>query len=132
MGPPWEIKQMRSRGTSRTVIHWYRSDRPGQHRGVPEITPALPLFAQLRRYTLAVLGAAETAADFAAVLFTDAPAIRPAASGGAMGVVDLEKRLAAVLPGGWKLGQVKAEQPATRYGGFQKEILHEIGRCLNL
>ena len=57
-----------------SMIHYFRADRPGQHRGVPEITPALPLFAQLRRYTLAVLAAAETAADFAAVLYTDAPA----------------------------------------------------------
>ena len=39
-----------------------------------EITLALPLFAQLRRYTLAVLGAAETAADFAGILYTDSPA----------------------------------------------------------
>ena len=39
------------------------SDRPGQARGIPDITPALPLFAQLRRFTLAVLAAAETAAD---------------------------------------------------------------------
>ena len=31
------------------VVHWFRADRPGQHRGVPEITPALSLFAQLRR-----------------------------------------------------------------------------------
>jgi len=31
------------------MIHWFRPDRPGQHRGIPEITPALPLFAQLRR-----------------------------------------------------------------------------------
>ena len=36
--------------------------------------PALPLFAQLRRFTLAVLSAAETAADFAGILYTDAPA----------------------------------------------------------
>ncbi len=56
------------------MIHYFRADRPGQSRGIPEITPALPLFAQLRRYTLAVLAAAETAADFAAVLYTDAPA----------------------------------------------------------
>ena len=27
------------------VIHAFRPDRPGQRRGVPEITPALPLFA---------------------------------------------------------------------------------------
>ncbi len=45
-----------------SVIHYYRSDRPGQSRGIPEIMPALPLFAQLRRYTLAVIAAAETAA----------------------------------------------------------------------
>jgi capsid protein len=40
------------------VVHLYRAERPGQSRGIPEITPALPLFAMLRRYTLAVLGAA--------------------------------------------------------------------------
>ena len=114
------------------VIHWYRGDRPGQHRGVPEITPALPLFAQLRRYTLAVLGAAETAADFAAVLFTDAPANGEAASVEPMDIIDLEKRMATVLPDGWKLGQIKAEQPATSYAEFKKEILNEIARCLNL
>ena len=44
------------------MIHIFRQDRPGQHRGIPEITPALPLFAQLRRFTLAVLSAAEAAA----------------------------------------------------------------------
>jgi lambda family phage portal protein len=114
------------------VIHWFRPDRPGQHRGVPEITPALPLFAQVRRYTLAVLGAAETAADFAAVLFTDAPANGEAASVEPMDIVELEKRMATVLPDGWKLGQIKAEQPATSYAEFKKEILNEIARCLNL
>ncbi|MDR2114869.1 MAG: phage portal protein, partial [Planctomycetaceae bacterium] len=31
------------------MIHWFRADRPGQSRGLPEIMPALPLFAQLRR-----------------------------------------------------------------------------------
>jgi len=114
------------------VIHWFRPDRPSQHRGVPEITPALPLFAQLRRYTLAVLGAAETAADFAAVLFTDAPANGEAASVEPMDIVELEKRMATVLPDGWKLGQIKSEQPATSYAEFKKEILNEIARCLNL
>ena len=114
------------------VIHWFRADRPGQHRGIPEITPALPLFAQLRRYTLAVLGAAETAADFAAVLFTDTPANGEAAAVEPMDVVELEKRMATVLPDGWKLGQIKAEQPGTSYGEFKREILNEIARCLNM
>ena len=114
------------------VIHWFRTDRPGQHRGIPEITPALPLFAQLRRYTLAVLGAAETAADFAAVLFTDAPASGEAAPVEPMDIVELEKRMATVLPDGWKLGQIKAEQPGTTYSEFKREILNEIARCLNM
>ena len=114
------------------MVHWFRSDRPGQHRGIPEITPALPLFAQLRRYTLAVLGAAETAADFAAVLYTDAPASGEAAAVEPMDIIELEKRMATVLPDGWKLGQIKAEQPGTAYSEFKREILNEIARCLNM
>jgi len=35
------------------VHHWFHATRPGQHRGVPEIAPALELFAMLRRFTLA-------------------------------------------------------------------------------
>jgi capsid protein len=115
-----------------SMVHWFRSDRPGQHRGIPEITPALPLFAQLRRYTLAVIAAAETAADFAAVLFTDAPANGEAQALEPMDVVDLEKRMATVLPDGWKLGQIEAQQPTTTYAEFKREILNEIARCLNL
>ncbi len=114
------------------VVHWFRTDRAGQHRGVPEITPALPLFAQLRRYTLAVIAAAETAADFAAVLFTDAPANGEAQALEPMDVVELEKRMATVLPDGWRLGQVEAQQPTTTYAEFKREILNEIARCLNL
>lgn len=120
------------RVTAESVIHWFNADRPGQHRGIPEITPALPLFAQLRRYTLAVVAAAETAADFAAVLFTDAPANGEAAAIDPMDVIELEKRMATVLPDGWKLGQIKAEQPSTGYAEFKREILNEIARCLNL
>ncbi len=114
------------------VVHWFRADRPGQHRGIPEITPALPLFAQLRRYTLAVIAAAETAADFAAVLFTDSPANGEAQALEPMDVVALEKRMATVLPDGWRLGQVEAQQPTTSYAEFKGEILNEIARCLNL
>ena len=120
------------RVSANAMIHWYRPDRPGQHRGVPEITPALPLFAQLRRYTLAVLGAAETAADFAAVLYTDAPAGGEATPVEPLDVIELEKRMATTLPDGWKLGQIRAEQPTTNFGDFRREILSEIGRCLQV
>ena len=114
------------------VVHWFRADRPGQYRGLPDIMPALPLFAQLRRYTLAVIAAAETAADFAAVLFTDSPANGEAHPLDPMDVVNLEKRMATVLPDGWRLGQIEAQQPTTTYAEFKREILNEIARCLNM
>lgn len=115
-----------------SAIHWFRMERPEQHRGIPELTPALPLFAQLRRYTLAVLASAETAADFAAVVYTDAPAGGEAQPGEPFDVVSLEKRMATTLPDGWKLGQLKAEQPTNTFPDFKREVLGEIGRCLQI
>ena len=114
------------------MIHTFRCDRPGQHRGVPEITPALSLFAQLRRYTQAVLDAAETAADNALVIQTNAPPDGEAYPIEPMDTFELERRMATTLPEGWQLGQVKAEQPTTTYAEFKKEILNEIARCLNI
>lgn len=42
-----------------SMIHYFRADRPGQRRGIPDITPALPLFAQLRRPASPLRPAAE-------------------------------------------------------------------------
>jgi len=114
------------------VIHYFRADRPGQSRGIPGPTPALPLFAQLRRYTLAVLGAAETAADFAGILYTDAPPDGQTESVEPMDAIELEARSLLTMPGGWKMSQVQAEQPSSTYGEFKKELLNEIARCLNM
>ena len=117
---------------SADMIHVFRQDRPGQHRGVPEITPALPLFAQLRRYTLAVLSAAETAADLAGVLYTDTPAGGETEDVEPMDSIRLERGMLMTMPGGWKMGQVQAQQPSTTYAEFKKELLNEIARCLNM
>ena len=114
------------------MIHAFRCDRPGQHRGVPEITPALPLFAQLRRFTLAVLAAAEAAADFAGILYTDAPPSGEADEVAPMDLIELERNMLLTMPGGWKMSQIEPMQPATTYAEFKKEILNEIARCLNM
>ncbi len=115
------------------VIHIFRADRPEQRRGIPHVTPALPLFAMLRRFTLAVVAAAETVAEFAMVLYSDAP---PDADDEeapeSMDTLELERRMATVLPQGWKLGQVTAQQPTTTYKEFKREIVNEIARCLNM
>jgi lambda family phage portal protein len=114
------------------MLHWFRCDRPGQARGVPDILPALPLFAQLRRFTLAVIAAAETAADFAGILYTDAPASGEADAAEPFEPIELEKRALVTMPGGWKMSQLQAEQPSTGYAEFKHEILNEIARCLNM
>jgi lambda family phage portal protein len=114
------------------VVHWFRVDRPGQVRGIPDIMPALPLFAQLRRFTLAVIAAAETAADFAGILYTDAPPGGEADAAEPFEPIELESRALVTMPGGWKMSQLQAEQPATTYAEFKREILNEIARCLNM
>ena len=118
--------------SAEAMIHWFRLDRPGQARGVPDIMPALPLFAQLRRFTLAVLAAAETAADFAGILYTDAPANGEADAAEPFEPIELEQRALVTMPGGWKMSQIEAQQPATTYAEFKHEILNEIARCLSM
>ncbi|MFH5805561.1 phage portal protein [Alienimonas sp. DA493] len=115
------------------VIHRFRHDRPGQTRGVSELAPALPLVAMLRRYTLAALAAAETAADFAAVLESDLPPDEQAETLGRddwFDAIPVEYRAMLTLPQGYKLSQLKAEQPTTGYKEFKREIQNEIACCV--
>jgi len=128
----WNAWREFDRIPAESMIHWFRADRPGQVRGIPDITPALPLFAQLRRFTLAVIAAAETAADFAGILYTDAPPGGEADAAEPFEPIELEKRALVTMPGGWKMSQLQAEQPSTTYAEFKREILNEISRCLNM
>lgn len=113
------------------IIHYAYTTRPGQVRGIPEITPALELFVQLRAYTLSVLSSAETAANLSAIMYTDSGAedadeVSPELSW------EIERNTLKALPYGWKLAQFKAEQPTTSYPDFKSEILNEIARCLHV
>lgn len=124
--------QSYSRIPAANMVHRFRADRPGQVRGIPQITPALPLFAQLRRFTLATLDAAEAAADFAVLLYTEMPPDAEAAPVRPMTSIDLERRMMTAIPAGWKAAQMKAEHPATTYEMFKRALVGEIGRCLLL
>lgn len=115
-----------------SVIHYYRSERPGQLRGIPDVVPALYLFGQLRRYTMAVIECAETAANYAGVLYTDSPANETADDVEPMDTIEVERNSFLTMPAGWKMGQLKAEQPTTTYEMFKNEILNEVARCLNM
>lgn len=130
-----------SRVPAAQMLHYFRQDRPGQVRGVPELTPALPLFALLRRYILAVLTASEQAAIFSGVLETSMP---PAAdesieqgAGEAYPLplgtsIEPERGMFTAVPGGWKLNQLKAEHPTAAFAEFHDKILGDIGCVLQL
>jgi len=115
-----------------SVIHYFRPDRPGQARGIPDITPALPLFAMLRDYSLATLDAAKAAAYFAGIIYTDAPPNGESDAVEPMDQIELERNMLLTMPGGWKMSQLEAQQPNGSYAEFKREILNEIARCLNM
>lgn len=119
---------------ARNILHWFRKDRPGQVRGIPEISTALELFAKLRRYTKAVVEAAEIAADFAAVVETQGPADwqNDPTDGKAFDTLPIKRGMWTTFPWGSKLSQLRAEQPTTTYDNFVKCIIREICRCLNM
>lgn len=114
------------------VFHWYVPDRPGQLRGVTPLTPALPVLAQLRRYTLAVLTAAETAASFAGVLTQDVPPGEAPVDAEAFDTVEIVSGMLLTLPAGAKAEQFKPEQPTTNYDAFVAAKLRECGRAINM
>ena len=116
------------------MLHWFRHDRPGQIRGISELTAALNLFALLRRYTLAVVTSSEMAAEFTMFLKTNGPPGEDAdkIEDDSFTEVDIERNLMTTLPEGWDISQLKPEQPITTYSEFQKSILNEVARCLNM
>lgn len=123
------------------VTHWYRQDRPWL-RGIPETTPTLPLWALLRRYTLAVVQNAEIAADFTALLTSQQPPstspfdmtgtpLQP--SNDASSWFDsfpIDRGLMTVLPWGYEMQQLDPRQPVTMYDTFVNALIQEAVRPL--
>lgn len=113
------------------VIHWFRIDRPGQARGIPDIMAALPLFAYRRRFMLATVAAAEAAANFAGILYTDSPATDQ----GGMDPwipMEFERSSFTSIPNEWKVEQLKAEHPGTTFDTFDRACIREICRCISM
>jgi capsid protein len=132
IGFPWEYDVW----PAKFVLHWFRSDRAGQHRGLPEILAALPLFAQLRRVSLAVLQAYETAADFSMWMKTPAAAEgmaeddEPIEVPNPFDLFPLQRNIVTTLPDGYDIGQTKAEHPRSEHEAFCRCIIREIGRAI--
>lgn len=114
------------------MLMYAHTTRAGQVRGVPEITSALQLFVQLRSFTLSVLTSAETASNFSAIMHTDATAEESDEFPEDFAEVDLKRNTMMNLPFGWKITQLKPEQPITNFTEFRNAILNEIARCLQI
>jgi lambda family phage portal protein len=123
--------QTAQRVSARDVYHLFRADRPGQLRGIPWLTPSLGIFAQLRRFVLATLTAAETAADHAAVLeqmaaSDDEDQAEPWER------MEIERGAMVTLPAGAKLSQFKAEHPNATFEQFVTSMVREAARCVDM
>ncbi len=116
------------------ILHLFRVDRPGQRRGIPWTTPALPIFSQLRRFDLATLAAAEIAADFALFIHTSAPSDGGAPDGApkAWSVSNIDKGMLTCLPDGFEVSQVKPEQPTTGHSEFTKGLLRQAYAAMGI
>lgn len=128
---PWAADEV----PAEDVLHWFQPARPNQLRGITPLASALPLFAQLRRFTTATLTSAEVAAYLSGV-FELPPDMNPPGMAGAtadtMDTFEFVKGMLVTVPGGGKVSQFKPEQPTTGYDAFVKAKLREIGRAVNM
>jgi capsid protein len=116
------------------MLHWFKLERPGGHRGLPDCKSTLNVGASSRRHREATVAAAETAADYAAISTTTHNAagdnepdpILPFTG------VPLQKRTHAFNPMGWDITQMKAEHPNATYESFHRLQISEQARPLSM
>lgn len=116
------------------VIHIFKADRPGLHRGVPELTPSLPMIALLRRYTLAMVKKMETSANISGVIETN-----DTEDDEGVGVevetftpFSLPRDAFAALPKGYRLNSHQLNNPTDSQQSFALQVKLEVARALNL
>ena len=113
------------------VIHLFTAERPGQHRGVPELTSALISFAMLRRYTLAMIKKMETSANISGVIQTDeiddeSENVEP------FEAFSMPRDAFAALPRGYRLQSHMLNNPTDSQSNFALQVKTELARALNL
>lgn len=117
---------------ARYVLHDFRPIRPRQYRGVPEVLPAIRVFAEIRQYCEAVIAASETAADYSILIKTGGPPLDPSEDTTAGDFIPVDRRMATVLPQGYDATQLRAEQPTTTYAEFLLQKLREAARLIGI
>lgn len=124
--------------SAENIFHFFRVDRPGQTRGVSWLTPCLELFAMTRRHSLAVLSNAEIAANYAVLIKQSDDGFVPDDDDEEAGPItpytkfDVPRGSQMALPPGAEPVQLRSEHATTAYGEYRRELLNEIGRCLDM
>ena len=114
------------------VIHLFRKKRPGQTRGFPWIASSLDMFANIHKYTNAVVVAAEHGASFAWVIESSGDNLDPDDAVEDLDPIEIPYGTLMTLPAGYTMSQLKAEQPAARFDMAMKLFLGEAARPLNV
>jgi lambda family phage portal protein len=126
-GYAWGLEY--DRVPARLMVHWFRPRRAGQARGVSELASALEIGAQTRRYSAAVLSAAEFAAMLAGVLEQDtSPGEDAVTAITDWQEVEMTRGALLTLPKGTKASQFRPEQPTNSYKEFVAEKRNEMAR----
>lgn len=125
------------------VIHFFGEERPQQHRGISETAAGLSTFAQMRDYTVSVLGASRLAAAMAMICETVTPlessdGVHPKIAGkidediAAFEFMPIQNNGINFMPSDTKLKMIQAEQPTNTYPDFKAEMVNEYGRGRNM
>jgi lambda family phage portal protein len=119
---------------ARFVAHWYRPRRPNQARGISRLQSGLPTFAQVRRYSKAVLTAAETSSRLTGVIETQLPeGSNYEQQSEADEYTELELAYGHLMsaPKGTTVKFAQPTQPTQNHEGYVESKVAEFGRCLN-
>lgn len=126
-----------SRGRPR-VLHVYRTNRPGQSRGIPFFAPVLTYFKDLADYLEAEVVAARVAACLAVFITKgDAYQAMGAMSGSTENstgarLQDLEPGLISYLQPGENISVVEQKRGGETFNSFVEGVLRIIGMSLGL
>lgn len=116
------------------VVHYFTRTRPGQIRGVPDLSPSLNLLAEIRRYQAAVLAACEVQASIPLTIETDSAFETSEEDMPAMpwDEVPIDRRIAMALPPGHKLGGVNPSHPVMQHVEYVASLLVHACRPLKV
>ena len=132
-GSSWSgLNQEVERVPARFMLHLFREDRPGQHRGVGELSSSLNCHAVGRRFREAVVVGAENIAAWSLFLKTQLDPSIDVNIATPFTTMPIEKGMMTALPAGYDAFQPKPEQPPATYKDFVRELSGDQARPLNM